>query len=109
MLVAFTLLALWAEFSLRHALKPVIEIENDLGSRAADDFTPIIRQVPSEVARLVQTLNRTFDKHRGLLEENRAFIAQATHQIKTPIAAILTRAELLEKEVEDRSRDSVKT
>ena len=107
-LVAFTLLALWAEFSLRHALKPVIEIENDLGSRAADDFTPIIRQVPSEVARLVQTLNRTFDKHRGLLEENRAFIAQATHQIKTPIAAILTRAELLEKEVEDRSRDSVK-
>ena len=69
---------------------------------------PIVRQVPSEVARLVQTLNRTFDKHRGLLEENRAFIAQATHQIKTPIAAILTRAELLEKEVEDRSRDSVK-
>jgi two-component system sensor histidine kinase TctE len=107
-LVAFTLLALWAEFSLRHALKPIIEIEDDLGSRVADDFTPIVRQVPSEVARLVQTLNRTFDQHRGLLEENRAFIAQATHQIKTPIAAILTRAELLEKEVDECSRDSVK-
>jgi two-component system sensor histidine kinase TctE len=107
-LVAFTLLALWAELSLRNALKPVIEIEDDLGSREADDFTPIKRRVPSEVARLVQTLNRTFDQHRGLLEENRAFIAQATHRIKTPIAAILTRAELLEKEVDECSRDSVK-
>ena len=57
---------------------------------------------------MVQTLNRTFDQHRGLLEENRAFIAEATHQIKTPIAAILTRAELLEREVEAPSKSAVK-
>ena len=44
----------------------------------------------------------------GLLEENRAFIAEATHQIKTPIAAILTRAELLEKEVEENSKRGVR-
>lgn len=107
-LAAFAVLAMWAELSLRHALKPVVEIENDLSTRRADDFTPIQREVPSEVVRLVQTLNRTFDQHRGLLEENRAFIAEATHQIKTPIAAILTRAELLEREVEARSKSSVK-
>jgi len=107
-LAAFAVLALWAELSLRHALKPVVEIEHDLNTRRADDFTPIQREVPSEVVRLVQTLNRTFDQHRGLLEENRAFIAEATHQIKTPIAAILTRAELLEREVEARSKSAVK-
>ena len=107
-LVAFALLALWAELSLRHALKPVVAIERDLDKRSADDFSPIQRRVPSEILRLVQTLNRTFDQHRGLLEENRAFIAEATHQIKTPIAAILTRAELLEKEVEENSKRGVR-
>lgn len=107
-LVAFALLALWAELSLRHALKPVVAIERDLDKRSADDFSPIQRRVPSEILRLVQTLNRTFDQHRGLLEENRAFIAEATHQIKTPIAAILTRAELLEKEVEENSKGGVR-
>jgi two-component system sensor histidine kinase TctE len=107
-LASFALLALWAELSLRHALKPVVAIEKDLIARPADDFSPIERQVPSEVVRLVQTLNRIFDQHRGLLQENRAFIAEATHQIKTPIAAILMRAELLEREVEDGSRSAVK-
>jgi two-component system sensor histidine kinase TctE len=107
-LASFALLALWAELSLRHALKPVVAIEKDLIARPADDFSPIERRVPSEVVRLVQTLNRIFDQHRGLLQQNRAFIAEATHQIKTPIAAILMRAELLEREVEDGSRSAVK-
>jgi two-component system sensor histidine kinase TctE len=107
-LASFGLLALWAELSLRHALKPVVAIEKDLITRPADDFSPIERQVPSEVVRLVQTLNRIFEQHRGLLQENRAFIAEATHQIKTPIAAILMRAELLEREVDESSRGAVK-
>ncbi len=107
-LVSFALLALWAELSLRHALKPVVAIEQDLIERSADDFSPIERPVPSEVVRLVQTLNRIFEQHRGLLQENRAFIAEATHQIKTPIAAILMRAELLEREVEQQSRSAVR-
>ena len=107
-LVSFGLLALWAELSLRNALKPVIAIERDLINRSADDFSPIERRVPSEVVRMVQTLNRIFEQHRGLLQENRAFIAEATHQIKTPIAAILMRAELLEREVEENSRNAVR-
>jgi two-component system sensor histidine kinase TctE len=107
-LASFGLLALWAELSLRNALKPVVAIERDLIDRSADDFSPIERRVPSEVVRMVQTLNRIFEQHRGLLQENRAFIAEATHQIKTPIAAILMRAELLEREVEENSRSAVR-
>ena len=107
-LASFGLLALWAELSLRNALKPVAAIERDLIERSADDFSPIERRVPREVVRMVQTLNRIFEQHRGLLQENRAFIAEATHQIKTPIAAILMRAELLEREVEENSRSAVR-
>jgi two-component system sensor histidine kinase TctE len=107
-LAAFGLLAIWAELSLRNALKPVVVIERDLIERSADDFSPIERRVPREVVRMVQTLNRIFEQHRGLLQENRAFIAEATHQIKTPIAAILMRAELLEREVDENSRSAVR-
>ena len=107
-LASFGLLALWAELSLRNALKPMVAIERDLIERSADDFSPIEHRVPSEVVRMMQTLNRIFEQHRGLLQENRAFIAEATHHIKTPIAAILMRAELLEREVEDKSRGAVR-
>ena len=98
-LIAFAFLAVWAEASLRHALKPVVGIAADLEARRADDFSPIRERVPMEISRLVETLNRVLDQHRGLLAENRAFIAEATHQIKTPIAAIMTRSELLEREL----------
>ncbi len=103
-LIAFACLAVWAEASLRHALKPVVGIAADLEVRKADDFSPIQARVPMEISRLVETLNRVFDQHRGLLAENRAFIAEATHQIKTPIAAIMTRSELLERELPETHR-----
>lgn len=96
-LAAFASLALWAEWSLRFSLKPFRAIEANLQSRSADDFSPIDEDTPIEINRLVQTFNVTMDRHRELLEANRAFIAEATHQIKTPIAVMMTAAEVLEQ------------
>jgi len=104
---AFCILALWAELSLRHSLKPFAAVEKDLAQRAADDFSPISRNTPTEITRLVTTLNETLGQHQELLRQNRAFIAEATHQIKTPIAAMLTAAEILEREVADHQKEKV--
>lgn len=98
-LLAFCVLAIWAELSLRHSLKPFVSIEHNLATRAADDFSPLSEDTPREIVRLVETLNETFEQHRVLLERNRAFIAEATHQIKTPIAAIVTASEVLERQL----------
>jgi len=98
-LAAFCLLAVWAEVSLRHSLKPFVAIEHNLASRSADDFSPLSEDTPKEIVRLVETLNETLEQHRVLLERNRAFIAEATHQIKTPIAAIVTASEMLERKL----------
>ena len=100
-LLAFCLLALWAELSLRHSLKPFVAIERNLANRSPDDFSPLAEDTPREIGRLVETLNETLEQHRVLLERNRAFIAEATHQIKTPIAAIVTTSEVLERTLPD--------
>lgn len=98
-LVAFCILAAWAEWSLRHSLRPFRAIEKNLANRMADDFQPIEEDTPREITQLVQSFNHTLDQHRDLLEKNRAFIAEATHQIKTPIAAMMTAAEVLEQKL----------
>ncbi len=98
-LLSFLVLAVWLEWSLRHSLKPFRAIEHDLAHRSPDDFAPVVADTPAEVERLVQGFNHTLDQHRELLEKNRALIAEATHQIKTPIAAMMTAAEILEKRI----------
>ena len=106
-LVAFICLAVWAELSLRYSLRPFFAIESNLLSRKSDDFSPIPSGTPVEITKLVDSLNGTFEKHRSLLEQNRAFIAEATHQVKTPIAALVTMAELLEKDAPPALKVSV--
>lgn len=103
-LLAFCMLAVWAELSLRHSLKPFVSIERNLAARSADDFSPLSEDTPREIVRLVETLNETLEQHRVLLERNRAFIAEATHQIKTPIAAIVTASEVLERQLPEGHR-----
>lgn len=103
-LLAFCMLAVWAELSLRHSLKPFVSIERNLAGRSPDDFSPLTEDTPREIARLVETLNDTLEQHRVLLERNRAFIAEATHQIKTPIAAIVTASEVLERKLPSEHR-----
>ena len=60
---------------------------------------------PNEINTLITTLNQTLERHKRLLEQSRNFIAEATHQIKTPIAALSIESELLAKELSGTLRD----
>ena len=104
-IVAFVILAILGFTGLQATLKPLARIQHNLNSRPVEDFTPVTANAPNEINTLITTLNQTLERHKRLLEQSRNFIAEATHQIKTPIAALSIESELLAKELSGTLRD----
>lgn len=96
-LVALVMAAL-AVLAVRAALAPIKRIETALHGRAPQDLTPLDMAEPAEISSLVQALNRfmgRLDRQVGVM---RNLIADASHQLRTPIAALRAQAELAEEE-----------
>jgi two-component system OmpR family sensor kinase len=68
----------------------------DLLIRASDDLKPVSDDgVPDELQPWVLAVNALIDQVRALLDSERAFAAQATHELRTPLAAARAKAQRL--------------
>lgn len=71
--------------------------------RSEDDLSPIIPDnhkgfVPSELDGFILALNKLFSKVDEGIQSKRRFIADAAHEMRTPLTALSLQAESLEKE-----------
>ncbi|QDY79372.1 sensor histidine kinase [Streptomyces qinzhouensis] len=66
---------------------------------------------PPELRRLARSFNEMADNVEGVLEQQRAFVADASHQLRNPLAALLLRIELLALELPEGNEEiaSVRT
>lgn len=89
-----------AVFAVRSALQPLRRIERDIAGRPSNDLTPVSVDVPREIGSMVAALNRfmaRLDRQVGVM---RNLIADAAHQLRTPIAALRAQAELAADETD---------
>ncbi|MDI1298326.1 sensor histidine kinase [Methylotenera sp.] len=97
---------LW--IGIKKSLKPLLMIDNELAQRSAQDLKPILlNSVPLEVSKLVNSLNGLIDKLNQAIHSQNRFIADAAHQLRTPLAGIRAQIELSDKsqnlpEIKDR-------
>ncbi len=98
--VAGVIITLLLIFAVRSALDPLRRIERSLADRAAQDLTPLNVPVPREIGSLVATLNRFMTRLDRQIGVMRNLIADASHQLRTPIAALRAQAELAQDESE---------
>lgn len=90
LIVAACLLVLWA---IHSAVKPFHELSRALGKRESSDLAPFDRgKVHEEVRPLVDALNSYMTRLRDLIELRKRFIANAAHQLRTPLAVLKTQA-----------------
>ncbi len=81
--------------ALARGIRPLHELEERIRARRADDLSPIdIHEVPLEVAPLVNSVNELFGRERQALAAQRRFLADAAHQLKTPLAGLRMQADL---------------
>jgi two-component system sensor histidine kinase QseC len=86
-------LALW--WSIRRALRPMDAVGRMLAGRRPDDFTPVdAASAPAEMRPMLEALNQLFGRIAALLASERRFIADAAHEMRTPLAAIRAQAQV---------------
>jgi two-component system sensor histidine kinase TctE len=82
-------------FALRSAFRPLLALRDAIERRDEEDLTPIeAGEVPSEVHPLLRAINHHMHRLSAMLQARRRFLADAAHQIRTPLAVLKTQAEV---------------
>jgi two-component system sensor histidine kinase TctE len=88
-------------FGLSRGLAPLNALQARIRGRRPDDLSPIDRRgAPDEIAPLMDAFNDLLERLAQNLTAQRRFIADAAHQMKTPLAGLRTQAELALRETD---------
>ncbi|WDZ95904.1 sensor histidine kinase N-terminal domain-containing protein [Herbaspirillum sp. WKF16] len=104
-LVSVAALLVW--FAVRFVLRPVMQLRGEVESRAPTDlsgFDPAL--VHKEMRPLVLAMNGYMDRLQALISGQRRFIADASHQLRTPLTVLKTQAELTLRELRREHLDA---
>jgi len=92
-----TLLLVW--IGVRYGLRPLTALRDQIAARSARDLAALDETpVPTEVRPLVRALNRLFATVREAAAAQQQFLANAAHQLRTPLGGIQAQLELLARD-----------
>ncbi|MFC5548304.1 sensor histidine kinase [Massilia aerilata] len=86
-------------FAVRLVLQPLMRLKQVVETRKVDDLSDVdASMVHREVRPLVAAMNGTMARMQTLIGSQRRFIADASHQLRTPLTVLKTQAELALRE-----------
>jgi len=89
------------------SLNKVTDVASEVAKRDADSLDPISeRSIPQEILPLTSSLNGLLSRLRTALEAQRRFIADAAHELKTPLTALKLQLQLAERAQTEEERRS---
>ncbi|MFP5461760.1 MAG: sensor histidine kinase [Gammaproteobacteria bacterium] len=91
-------------FALSRGLAPLERMQRRIRERRPDDLSPINpHDAPEELGPLVASFNDLLQRLGSSIAAQKRFIADAAHQMKTPLAGLRTQAELALRETDPRA------
>jgi two-component system OmpR family sensor kinase len=100
LLTPLLMLAVW--WVISRSLAPIERARREVASRAADDFSPLADVgLPDEVRPLVDELNLLFGRVRSAFDAQKNFVADAAHELRSPLTALKLQAQALRRSDED--------
>ena len=108
--VTLPLAVLLVWLALVRGIKPLAQLEKRIRARKPDDMSPLDdNAVPEEVAPLVSSINDLLSRLKVSLTTQKRFLADAAHQLKTPLAGLRMQADLAQRETNaDELKKSLK-
>ncbi|WP_317205909.1 sensor histidine kinase [Janthinobacterium sp.] len=95
------LTVLAAIFTLYQTLSPLSEIERAIAARDPNDLAPLAIEVPAEIHALVSSINGFMQRLARHQELMRRVIGDTAHQLRTPVAGLLSQMELLSMQTDE--------
>ena len=104
-ILPLAVLLVW--LALVRGIKPLSELEERIRARKSDDLSPLDEKaVPLEVAPLVSSVNDLLGRLKDSISTQKRFLADAAHQLKTPLAGLRMQADLAQRK--DSSEEELK-
>lgn len=96
-ILPLAVLLVW--LALARGIKPLHQLEERIRRRSPDDLSPLDdKAVPLEVAPLVSSVNDLLTRLKDSMATQKRFLADAAHQLKTPLAGLRMQADLAQRE-----------
>ncbi|MFA7292101.1 MAG: sensor histidine kinase N-terminal domain-containing protein [Rhodocyclaceae bacterium] len=96
-IIPLAVILVW--FGLSQGLRPLTALREKIEARAESDMSPIrTRRVPEELQPLIDAFNAMLERMRGNLDAQQRFIADAAHQMRTPLTGLKMQAQLAMRE-----------
>ena len=96
-ILPLAVLLVW--LALARGIKPLNQLEERIRQRLPDDLSPLDEHsVPLEVAPLVASINDLLTRLKESIATQKRFLADAAHQLKTPLAGLRMQADLAQRE-----------
>lgn len=99
LLLMGAVLSVLVDIGIRRGLKPLQRLEDLLANRSASSLSPIeLTQAPQEVHSLASAMNQLLESLRRSLGQEKRFLSDAAHQLRTPLAGLISQTELAMQE-----------
>lgn len=104
LLLLGTVLSVLVYGGIRRGLAPLQRLETQLAHRSTAALTPIeLTEAPQEVHSLATTINELLGTLRRSLSQEKRFLNDAAHQLRTPLAGLISQSELAMQETDPQA------
>ncbi len=98
-IIPLAVMLVW--FGLSRGLRPLTRLRKTIEAREPDDLSPIAtRRVPEELEPLVEAFNEMLERMKRSVEAQQRFVADAAHQMRTPLTGLKTQAQFAMRETD---------
>lgn len=90
-------------FAIKRQLRPLNKISREIGSKSAQDLTPVQSPDPeiTELQPIVRQLNAMLSRLGKSLAAEQRFTADASHELRSPLSAIQMRLQVLKRKYQE--------
>src|SRR6185503_2476806 len=93
-------------WGIRRGLQPLRDVATDVALRDTQDWRPLpMQHVPREAVPLIERINSLLADVEQSIQLQRRFVADAAHQLRTPVAGIRVLAQNLAQELAAHRQD----